>query len=244
MGSLDRLITVVDGASDTELEIARNLARTLLGGISAFSRIADAFDGRDNASGMAGMRMLDDDPHAALIIVPLVLSILSSRVGSEPRPGPDRPPEQRPAAGATSQRVGSTARGAAGRASEESVPTPLRGASEDQAARRRVQRGLRTSRHAILRVGREPERTGDNESVDNPLPLREHAQIGRCLADLDEPRREHEGVVRNSTGIREHKRRDPGQPESRLLLRDQRPEEGVEPATPSTRWFYANISCS
>ena len=152
MGSLDRLITVVDGASDTELEIARNLARTLLGGISAFSRIADAFDGRDNASGMAGMRMLDDDPHAALIIVPLVLSILSSRVGSEPRLGPDRPPEQRPAAGATSQRVGSTARGAAGRASEESVPTPLRGASEDQAARRRVQRGLRTSRHAILRV--------------------------------------------------------------------------------------------
>jgi DNA-binding transcriptional MerR regulator len=78
MGSLDRLITVVDSASDKELEIARNLARTLLGGISAFSRIADAFDGRDNASGMAGMRMLDDDPHAALIVVPLVLSILSS----------------------------------------------------------------------------------------------------------------------------------------------------------------------
>ena len=78
MGSLDRLITVVDGASDEELEVARNLARTLLGGISAFSRIADAFDGRDNASGMAGMRMFDDEPHAALVVVPLVLSVLSS----------------------------------------------------------------------------------------------------------------------------------------------------------------------
>jgi hypothetical protein len=78
MGSLDRLITVVDCATDQELEVARNLARTLLGGISAFSRIADAFDGRDNASGMAGMRMFDDDLHGALVVVPLVLSILSS----------------------------------------------------------------------------------------------------------------------------------------------------------------------
>jgi hypothetical protein len=78
MGSLDRLVAVVEGATDEELEVARNLAGTLLGGISAFSRIADAFDGRDNASGTAGMRMLDDDPHAALVVVPLVLSILSS----------------------------------------------------------------------------------------------------------------------------------------------------------------------
>jgi hypothetical protein len=78
MGSLDRLITVVEDASNEEMEVARDLARTLLGGISAFSRIADAFDGRDNASGMTGMRMLDGDPHAALVVVPLVLSILSS----------------------------------------------------------------------------------------------------------------------------------------------------------------------
>jgi hypothetical protein len=78
MGSLDRLLAVVEGASDEKLEIARTLARTLLGGISAFSKIADAFEGRDNASGMAGMRMFDDDPHAALVVVPLVLSILSS----------------------------------------------------------------------------------------------------------------------------------------------------------------------
>jgi hypothetical protein len=78
LGSLDRLISVVNDATDEEFEVARNLARTLFGGISAFSRIADAFDGRDNASGMAGIRILDEDPHASLIVVPLVLSILSS----------------------------------------------------------------------------------------------------------------------------------------------------------------------
>jgi hypothetical protein len=78
MGSLDRLLAVVDGATDDELDVARDLARTLLGGISAFSRITDAFDGRDNASGMSAMRMLDGDPHAPMVIVPLVLSILTS----------------------------------------------------------------------------------------------------------------------------------------------------------------------
>lgn len=78
MGSLERLVAVVESASDEKLEVARTLARTLLGGISAFSKIADAFEGRNNASGLAGMRMFDDDPHAALVAVPLVLSILSS----------------------------------------------------------------------------------------------------------------------------------------------------------------------
>lgn len=78
MGSLPRLIAVVDAATDEQLEVARDLGRTLLGGVSAFSRIADTMVGRDNASGMGGMRMLDGDAHAALFIVPLVLSMLSS----------------------------------------------------------------------------------------------------------------------------------------------------------------------
>jgi hypothetical protein len=78
IGSLARLIEVVHTAADAELHAARDLGRTLLGGISAFSRIADAIVGRDNASGMAGMRMLDGDAHAVLFVVPLVLSILSS----------------------------------------------------------------------------------------------------------------------------------------------------------------------
>ena len=78
MGSLPRLIAVVDAAPDEQLEVARDLGRTLLGGVSAFSRIADSMVGRDNASGMGGMRMLDGDAHAALFIVPLVLSILNS----------------------------------------------------------------------------------------------------------------------------------------------------------------------
>jgi DNA-binding transcriptional MerR regulator len=77
-GSLDRLTAVVDSATDGDLRAARDFARTLLGGISAFSRIADALVGRDNASGMAGMRVFDGDPRAALFVVPLVLSILGS----------------------------------------------------------------------------------------------------------------------------------------------------------------------
>jgi hypothetical protein len=78
MGSLTRLIAVVEGSTDQEMEVARHLGRTLLGGISAFARIAEAMEGRDNASGMAGMTVVDGDPQAAMVIVPLVLSILSS----------------------------------------------------------------------------------------------------------------------------------------------------------------------
>jgi hypothetical protein len=78
VGSLIRLTSVVDAATDEQLEVARDLGRTLLGGVSAFSRIADSMVGRDNASGMAGMTMFDDDPHAALFVVPLVLAMLTS----------------------------------------------------------------------------------------------------------------------------------------------------------------------
>ena len=77
-GSLSRLIAVTVGATDQELEVARDLARTLLSGVSAFSRIADAMVGRNNASGMAGMRILDGDPHAPMVIVPLIKSLLTS----------------------------------------------------------------------------------------------------------------------------------------------------------------------
>lgn len=78
MGSLPRLVAMVDAAPDQELELARDLGRALLGGLSAFSRIADSMVGRDNASGLGGIRILDGDTHAALVIVPLVLSILNS----------------------------------------------------------------------------------------------------------------------------------------------------------------------
>lgn len=77
-GNLPRLVAVVDNATEDELEAARNLSAILLGGISAFSRIADAMVGRDNASGMAGMRIFDGHPHAPLFAVPLVLSVLTS----------------------------------------------------------------------------------------------------------------------------------------------------------------------
>ena len=77
-GNLPRLIAVVEGATDEDLWAARNLAATLLRGISAFSLIEDATVGRVNASGMTGMRIFEGDPHAPLFAVPLVLSIQAS----------------------------------------------------------------------------------------------------------------------------------------------------------------------
>lgn len=79
VGSLPRLVAVVDSASELDLQAARTLAATLLSGIAAFSRIADAIVGRDNASGMLGMALLQNgDPQAVLFVVALVLSILRS----------------------------------------------------------------------------------------------------------------------------------------------------------------------
>jgi hypothetical protein len=77
-GSLARLISVTDSATCEELELARNFGRTLSAGISAFSRIADAATGRVNASGVAAITMLEDDPYLALVIPPLIVSILRS----------------------------------------------------------------------------------------------------------------------------------------------------------------------
>lgn len=77
-GGLERLITVVESASDAQLEVSRELARTLLDGVVAFSRIADAIAGRDNSSGMHAIRLISGEPTTPMFIVPVVLSILSS----------------------------------------------------------------------------------------------------------------------------------------------------------------------
>ncbi len=77
-GGLSRLIAVTEGASEAELEAARDVARLLLGGLTAFARLADAMSGRENTSGLAGLRMLVDEPLSAIVIVPLILSLLAS----------------------------------------------------------------------------------------------------------------------------------------------------------------------
>ena len=77
-GSLAALITLVETVTDTELENARSACHTLLDGVAAFSRIADALAGRDNASGMAAVPLLADDPHLGLLMPGFFLSIIRS----------------------------------------------------------------------------------------------------------------------------------------------------------------------
>ena len=77
-GSLPRLIAVMESATDEDLQSARRLGVTFLGGISAFSRMADAMVGRHNASGMAGMALFAGDRPDAFLIVPLMVSLLKT----------------------------------------------------------------------------------------------------------------------------------------------------------------------
>ncbi len=77
-GSLPRLVEVLSAASNAELELARTLARTLIGGMTAFSGIADAIAGRDNAAGFGVIRLLAGEPALPVVIVPLFIAILRS----------------------------------------------------------------------------------------------------------------------------------------------------------------------
>jgi hypothetical protein len=77
-GSLAALIALIETATDTELENARSACRSLLDGVAAFSRIADALAGRDNASGMAAIPLLAHDPHLGLLMPGFFLSIIRS----------------------------------------------------------------------------------------------------------------------------------------------------------------------
>ena len=72
------MIAVMESATDEDLQSARRLGVTFLGGISAFSRMADAMVGRHNASGMAGMALFAGDRPDAFLIVPLMVSLLKT----------------------------------------------------------------------------------------------------------------------------------------------------------------------
>lgn len=56
-------------ASAAELELARSLARTLIGGLSALARITDAIGGRDNAAGFGWVCFIADEPSVPVLVV-------------------------------------------------------------------------------------------------------------------------------------------------------------------------------
>jgi len=74
IGSLPRLIEALDSADEQEVEEARSLARAVLTGIAVFSRIADAFAGYRNASGLAAAEALKDEPMIRVMATAWVIS--------------------------------------------------------------------------------------------------------------------------------------------------------------------------
>jgi hypothetical protein len=75
VGSLPRLISVMESATDSELDEARATTRTALDGVALFSQMADAFAGYSNASGMAAMTLLHDDPVLRVMMIAFVVSV-------------------------------------------------------------------------------------------------------------------------------------------------------------------------
>lgn len=75
VGSLPHLISVMESATDAELDEARATTRTVLDGVALFSQIADAFAGHSNASGMAVMALLRDDPVLRVMMIAFVVSV-------------------------------------------------------------------------------------------------------------------------------------------------------------------------
>jgi DNA-binding transcriptional MerR regulator len=75
IGSLPALIAAVEAADAGELMAARDLARTMLSGLVAFSRMADAFALTENAAGLGAWRTVASNPTAAVWLTALVVSI-------------------------------------------------------------------------------------------------------------------------------------------------------------------------
>ncbi len=75
VASIPALIEVVDTATEAELGASRGLARTMLAGITAVSRMADAFSLSENATGLAAWEALGEEPMATVWLTALVVSI-------------------------------------------------------------------------------------------------------------------------------------------------------------------------
>jgi len=78
LGSLPKLTETLESATVTELEQARPFVRTFLTGIAAFSQMADAFAGYNNASGLASAVALKESPLIPVMILAWVISALRS----------------------------------------------------------------------------------------------------------------------------------------------------------------------
>jgi hypothetical protein len=74
LGSLPALIETMQSATDDELAASRSLARIMLDGVLAFTRIADAFAGTENASGFGAISAFRGDPMAAVWLVAFVIA--------------------------------------------------------------------------------------------------------------------------------------------------------------------------
>lgn len=74
LGSLPALIETMQSATDDELEASRGLARIMLDGILAFTRIADAFVGTENASGFGAISTFRGDPMATVWLLAFVIA--------------------------------------------------------------------------------------------------------------------------------------------------------------------------
>jgi hypothetical protein len=74
LGSLPALIETMESATDDELAASRGLARIMLDGVLAFTRIADAFVGAENASGFGAISAFRGDPMAAVWLLAFVIA--------------------------------------------------------------------------------------------------------------------------------------------------------------------------
>ena len=83
LGSLPALIETMRSATDDELEASRSLARIVLDGVLAFTRIADAITGADNASGFGAIAVFRGDPMAAVWLIAFTIAAGRSATISE-----------------------------------------------------------------------------------------------------------------------------------------------------------------
>lgn len=75
IASLPALIRAAESASDEELIASRDLARTLLNGIQAASRMVSAFALTDNAAGLAAWEAVAEQPAAAAWLTAFTIAI-------------------------------------------------------------------------------------------------------------------------------------------------------------------------
>jgi DNA-binding transcriptional MerR regulator len=75
IGSLPALIDAVSSATDDELLASRERGRTMLGGIAAVSRMADALALGDNVTGLGVWEAVEHDPMASVWLTAFVVSI-------------------------------------------------------------------------------------------------------------------------------------------------------------------------